>query len=243
MPDAVYQRVLLKLSGESLAGEHAQGLDFDRIRILARQLVELRDLGTEMALVIGGGNILRGREAKKVGVASVAADHVGMQATVLNACALAAVLSAEGVSARVLTATPMPAFAETWSVGRARRALANGEFVIAAGGIGQPYFSTDTTAALRAIELEADILLKATQVDGIYSADPRHDPDAQRLPRLSYDEVISRNLKIMDGTAFALCRDHSLPMRVFNFSEAGALRRLLQGDDLGSLVTQEDSDD
>lgn len=237
MPQAAYQRVVLKLSGESLAGSDGQGFDFTSVRDLARRLSGLRDLGTEIALVVGGGNLLRGREAKAVGVPAVQADRIGMLGTVMNALALAATLGAEGAPARVLTATPMHPLAEHYRPEIARAALAAGEFVIAAGGIGHPFFSTDTTAALRSIELEADCLLKATTVDGVYSADPRKDPDAVLLPELGYDEVLERRLAVMDATAFALCRDHALPIRVFNFSEAGTLERVLAGETLGSLVS------
>lgn len=237
MPEAAYQRVVLKLSGESLAGADGRGIDFTAARRLARDLAALRGLGTEIALVLGGGNLLRGREALDTGVPRQRADRIGMLGTVMNALALGALLDAEGAPALVLTAASMPAFAETFSAERALAALAAGSFVIAAGGIGHPFFSTDTTAALRGIELEADCLLKATTVDGVYSSDPRQDPDAVRLPELGYDEVLERRLAVMDATAFALCRDHGLPIRVFNFSEPGALERVLRGEALGSLVS------
>lgn len=237
MPRAAFQRVILKLSGETLAGPGGQGFDFTRIGTLAKELGGLRELDCEIALVIGGGNLLRGREAKAVGVPSLQADRIGMLGTVMNALALASVLTAEGFPASVLTATPMQPFAEAYRPERARELLAAGSFVIAAGGIGHPFFSTDTTAALRAIELEADCLLKATTVDGVYSADPRRNPEAERLPSLAYDEVLERRLAVMDATAFALCRDHGLPIRVFNFSEPGALERVLKGEALGSLVS------
>ncbi len=237
MPQAAFQRVVLKLSGESLAGSDGQGFDFNVIRDLARRLAGLREQGCEILLVVGGGNLLRGREAKAIGVPAIQADRIGMLGTVMNALALAATLTAEGAPARVLTATTMSPIADPYSPERARAAMADGELVIAAGGIGHPFFSTDTTAALRAIELEADCLLKATTVDGVYSADPRRHPDAEQLPELGYDEVLERRLAVMDATAFALCRDHALPIRVFNFSEPGALERVLAGEALGSLVS------
>ena len=243
MPSARYQRVLLKLSGETLGVTDGRSFDFATIRTLARQLGELRSLKVEMVLVLGGGNIFRGREAQGAGVERVDGDRIGMLATVINASALASVLRAEGLGCRVFSATPMPAFADTWSPEKAFSAMADGEFVIAAGGIGQPYFSTDTTAALRAIEIKADILLKATTVDGVYSADPRHDSSAEFLPRLSYNDVLRRHLKVMDATAFALCRDNALPMRIFNFAAPDALQRILMGEELGSLVTQEEPND
>jgi uridylate kinase len=244
MPLIAFHRVVLKLSGEALAGEDRMGLDFVRARHLAQELGELRLLGTQMALVIGGGNICRGREAAEQGVIQAEADRMGMLATILNAMTLAAMFEAEGVPARVLSAVPVPGVVEGWTRERALATLAAGEFVIAAGGIGQPFFSTDTTAALRAVELGAELLLKGTQVDGVYTADPRKDPTAERLPRLSYDEVLARKLQIMDATAFALCRDYAVPIRIFNFSEPGALKRILLGENLGSqVVREEDQDD
>ena len=241
MPESALKRVVLKLSGEVLSGDGRLGYDFDKVSQLAAELGELRGLGVEMALVIGGGNLMRGREAKQAGIAPLQADRMGMLATVMNALACQAKLAEAGVPARVLTATPMRAVAETWSPEHARAAMAAGEYVIAAGGIGQPFFTTDTTAALRAIELEADLLLKATQVNGVYSADPRKDPEAVQLPRLSYDEVLRRRLEVMDMSAFALCRDHRMPVRIFRFSEPGVLRRILCGEEIGSLVTMEEA--
>jgi uridylate kinase len=190
-----------------------------------------------MALVIGGGNLMRGREAKSVGVSPLMADRMGMLATVMNAVALASLLRDAGAPARVMTALPMGSLAEPWTPEAARAALAAGEIVLAAGGIGQPFFSTDTTAALRAVELGADVLLKATQVDGVYTADPKVDPGAERLPSLTFDEVLRRELRIMDAAAFALCREHGLPVRIFEFGESGSLRRIMLGEDLGSEVT------
>jgi uridylate kinase len=237
MTTAAYQRVVLKLSGETLGGPDGQGLDFVRARALAHELAGLAGLGCGVILVVGGGNLLRGRDAKLAGVPAVQADRIGMLATVMNALALAAMLAAEGVAARVFTATPLVPFAELYTCEAALAALGRGEMVISAGGIGHPFFSTDTTAALRAVELAADCLLKATTVDGVFSADPRRDPTAVQLPRLSFDEVLERRLAVMDATAFALCRDHGLPIRVFDFSQPGALERVLKGEPLGSLVS------
>ncbi len=241
MPQPDLKRVVLKLSGEVLSGAGRLGYDFDLVNSLAAELGELREFGVEMALVIGGGNLMRGREAKAAGVAPLQADRMGMLATVMNALAFQAMLAAAGVPARVLTATPMRAVAETWSPEHARAAMAAGEYVIAAGGIGQPFFTTDTTAALRAIELEADLLLKATQVDGVFSADPKTNPDAEHLPKLSYEEVLSRRLEVMDMSAFALCRDHGLPVRIFEFAGTGVLKRILMQEEIGSLVTREEA--
>jgi uridylate kinase len=237
MTTAAFQRVVLKLSGETLGGPDGQGLDFVRARSLAHELAGLTGLGCGLVLVVGGGNLLRGRDAKRAGVPAIQADRIGMLATVMNAVALASMLAAEGVAARVLTATPLAPFAEAYTSEAALAALARGEIVLTAGGIGHPFFSTDTTAALRGVELAADCLLKATTVDGVFSADPRRDPAAIRLPRLSFDEVLERRLAVMDATAFALCRDHGLPIRVFDFSQPGALERVLKGEPLGSLVS------
>ena len=240
MPAAAFQRVVLKLSGESLAGGGGQGYDFEQAGRLAREMADLPVLGCQIVLVIGGGNLLRGRQAKAADLPAAEADRLGMLATVMNALGLSNLLERAGAPARVLTATPMPAFAESWSARRARELLAAGEFVIAAGGTGQPFFTTDTCAALRAIEIEAELLIKATTVDGVYAADPKRDPGAERFPWLDYDEVLRRRLQVMDATAFALCREHSLPIRIFDYREPGAMKRILQGEDLGSLVSKED---
>jgi uridylate kinase len=237
MPTAAYQRVVLKLSGETLGGPDGLGFDFARGRALAHELAGLRSLGCGLVLVVGGGNLLRGRAAKAAGVPAVQADRIGMLATVMNAVALGAMLVAEGASARIFSATPLIPFAEPYTSEAAAASLARGEFVLSAGGIGHPFFSTDTTAALRAVELAADCLLKATTVNGVYSGDPRRDPSAVHLPRLSFDEVLERRLAVMDATAFALCRDHGIPVRVFDFSQSGALERVLRGEPLGSLVS------
>lgn len=239
MATAAFQRVVLKLSGETLGAPDGQGLDFARGRGLAEELAGLGGLGCGLLLVVGGGNLLRGREAKAAGLDAVQADRIGMLATVMNAIALGALLRAAGAPARVFTATPLAPFAEPYTSEAARAALDRREIVLSAGGLGHPFFSTDTTAALRAVEVGADCLLKATTVDGVYSGDPRRDPQAVRLPQLSFDEVLERRLAVMDATAFALCRDHGIPIRVFDFSQPGALARVLRGEALGSLVSQE----
>ncbi|MBM4117389.1 UMP kinase [bacterium] len=241
MATAAYQRVVLKLSGESLGAPDGQGLDFARARDLAAELAGLGGLGCGLLVVVGGGNLLRGRDARAAGLDAVQADRIGMLATAMNAIALGALLRAAGAAARVLTATPIAPLAEPYTSELARAALDGGEIVLSAGGLGHPFFSTDTAAALRAIEVGADCLLKATTVDGVYSSDPRRDPGAVRLPRLSFDEVLERRLAVMDATAFALCRDNGIPIRVFDFSQPGALARVLRGEALGSLVSQEAS--
>ena len=237
MTTAAYQRVVLKLSGETLGGPDGLGLDFERARALAQELAALKQLGCGLILVVGGGNFLRGRAAKAAGLAAIQSDRIGMLATVMNAIALGSLLTTAGAVVRVFTAMPLVPFAELYTSEAALAALARGEIVLSAGGIGHPFFSTDTTAALRAVELGADCLLKATTVDGVFSADPRRDPHAMRLPQLSFAEVLERRLAVMDATAFALCQDHGVPIRVFDFSQPGALERVLKGEPLGSLVS------
>lgn len=239
MATAAYQRVVLKLSGETLGAPDGLGLDFVRSRSLADELAGLCGIGCGLLLVVGGGNLLRGRDAKAAGLDPVQADRIGMLATVMNAIALGALLRAAGAPARVFSATPLAPFAEPYTSEAACAALERREIVLSAGGLGHPFLSTDTTAAMRAIEVGAECLLKATTVDGVYSSDPRRDPGALRLPHLSFDEVLERRLAVMDATAFALCRDHGIPIRVFDFSQPGALARVLRGEALGSLVSQE----
>ncbi len=236
MPDIPYSRVLLKLSGETLSGEGKQGIDFEKVAELCEELAPVLESGQPMALVLGGGNIFRGRDAAGLDLDRVAADRMGMLATILNASALGAALASRGFSTRVFSATPMSPLAHPYDPVEAREAMGRGITVLAAGGIGNPFFSTDTTAALRALELEADILLKGTKVDGVYDRDPKLDPGATRYDTLSFDEALSRDLKVMDGTAMALCRDGGLPVRVFDFSTPGNLKRILSGEPLGTLL-------
>ncbi|MBC8367025.1 UMP kinase [bacterium] len=236
MPSSQYQRVVLKLSGETLSGEGKQGVDFLKVATLCEELKPALDSGTQIALVLGGGNIFRGRDAADLQLDRVAADRLGMLATIVNASALGAALASRGFSTRVFSATPMSPLAEPYSVEAARAALDRGELVFASGGIGSPFFSTDTTAALRALELGAQALLKGTKVDGIYASDPKLDPTATRYDTLSYDEALAKDLKVMDATAMALCRDGGLPVRVFDFSTSGNLKRILSGEPLGTLL-------
>jgi len=242
MPQPAYQRVVLKLSGEFLSAGRG-GIDFERTGRLAEELAEARALGCQLALVVGGGNLFRGRDAQSAGLERVRADRIGMAATVLNALALGGVLSARGLPVSVFSATPMAPLALPYSAEAAREALDRGEVVLAAGGIGDPYFSTDSAAALRALELKAGALLKGTKVDGVYEADPVANPGARRFDAISYDEALARDLRVLDGTALALCRDGDMPLLVFDFSQRGNLVRILKGEALGTRVFQEVKDD
>ncbi len=231
-----WQRVLLKISGEALSGDAGRPIDGDAIAILADEIAQARELGTQIAIVNGGGNILRGAQANIEGVERATADYMGMLATVINALALQDMLESKGVPTRVLTAIPMRSVAEPYIRRRAMRHLEKGRVVILAGGTGQPFFSTDTTAALRGTEIGAEVLLKGTQVDGIYDRDPAKHADAERFEALSFSEVIQRDLKVMDKTAFTLCEQNGLPIVVFEMGVAGNLTRMLRGEPLGTTV-------
>jgi uridylate kinase len=231
-----YRRALLKISGEALAGERGFGLDFAVVARLAAEIKAVRALGADLGLVIGGGNIIRGTTASREGMDRVSADYMGMLATVINALALQDVLEREGLNTRVMTAIRMEALAEPYIRRRAIRHLEKGRVVIFAGGTGNPYFSTDTAAVLRALEIEAQAILKATNVDGIYSADPKQDPGAEFIPEVSYHEAMVRGLGVMDANAFGLCKDNKLPILVFNINTPGAIARVLQGERLGTIV-------
>jgi len=231
-----YQRVLLKLSGEALAGERGFGLDYAVVARLAGEIQAVRSLGADLGLVIGGGNIIRGTVASRQGMDRVSADYMGMLATVINALALQDVLERQGMNTRVMTAIRMEALAEPYIRRRAIRHLEKGRVVILAGGTGNPYFSTDTAAVLRALEIEAQAILKATNVDGIYSADPKQDPTAEFIPEVSYQDALVRGLGVMDANAFGLCKDNKLPILVFNINTPGAVARVIQGERLGTIV-------
>jgi len=231
-----YQRALLKLSGEALAGERGFGLDYGVVERLADEVQAVRALGADLGLVIGGGNIVRGTVAAKQGIDRVSADYMGMLATVINALALQDVLERKGVDTRVMTAIRMEALAEPYIRRRAIRHLEKGRVVIFAGGTGNPYFSTDTAAVLRALEIEAQALLKATNVDGVYTADPKKDPKAEFLPEITYHDAMVRGLGVMDANAFGLCKDNKLPILVFNINTPGAIARVLRGERLGTIV-------
>jgi uridylate kinase len=232
-----YKRVLLKLSGEALLGKGEWGIDHDVLNGICRQVIAAKKLGVEIALVIGGGNIMRGAiEARREGVDRSTADHMGMLATVINALALQNALEHMGTFTRVMSAIEMHQVAESYIRRRAVRHLEKGRTVIFAAGTGNPYFTTDTAAALRAMEIGADVLVKATKVDGVYTADPVKDPKAKRFTELTYLEGLKRRLKVMDTTAISLCMDNNLPIVVFNLNKPGNLLRLLKGGRVGTLV-------
>jgi len=235
-PRPVFRRILLKLSGEALAGPKPFGIDFTTIESICTQIREVKNLGTEIAVVVGGGNIFRGLEVSKHGMDRVTADNMGMLATVINALSLQDNLERLGVFTRVMSALRVESVAEPYIRRRAIRHMEKGRVVILAAGTGNPFFTTDTAAALRGSEVGAEIVLKATKVDGVYSADPRKDPDATRYSTITFDEALARNLQIMDATAFALCRAQRLPIKVFNITKPGALKRVVMGEDEGTLV-------
>ena len=231
------RRVLLKLSGEALAGaEQRIGLDPEALLAVARGVGELQALGVEVALVIGAGNIFRGAGLVKGGMERVTADHIGMLATVVNALALQDVLERNGLIARVLSAIRVNELCEPYLRRRAVRHLEKGRVVIFAAGTGNPFFTTDTAASLRAVEVEADLMIKATKVDGVYSADPMSDPAARRFSRLGFDQVLRMKLAVMDATAIVMCRDNDMPLRVIDMNKPGALVRSVMGEDEGTLV-------
>ena len=231
-----YRRVLLKLSGESLAGERGFGLDFGVLTRLAEELRGVHALGVSLGLVLGGGNIVRGTAASQQGMDRVSADYMGMLATVINALAMQDILERTGIETRVMTAIRMEELAEPYIRRRAQRHLEKGRIVLFAGGTGNPYFSTDTAAVLRALEIEADVLIKATNVDGVYSADPKLDPRAEFLPELTFQDALVRGLRVMDANAFGLCKENHLPIVVMNVNQDGAVARVLQGERVGTLV-------
>ena len=231
------KRILLKLSGEALVGEQSFGIDDNAVRRFASEIAQVSKSGTEVAIVIGGGNIFRGMAIAARGGDRVTGDHMGMLATVMNALALEAALVHEGVDARAMSAIEMPSICETYIHRRAAWHMNKGLVVVLAGGTGNPFFTTDSGAALRALELECDALLKGTQVDGVYTADPRLDAGARKYDRVSYEEAIAKGLAVMDTAAFALARDNRLPIIVFNIHEAGALARIVAGEAVGTLVS------
>lgn len=231
-----FRRVLLKLSGEALAGERGYGLDFAIVDRLTDEVKAVRESGADLGVVIGGGNIMRGSQASKEGMDRVSADYMGMLATIINALALQDILERKGVDTRVMTAIRMEALAEPYIRRRAVRHLEKGRVVIFAGGTGNPYFSTDTAAVLRALEIEANVIMKGTSVDGIYTADPRKDKNAKFLSEVSYQDAIVQGLGVMDANAFALCKDNGLPIKVFNINQPGAIVRILSGESIGTTV-------
>ena len=236
MPQLAYRRILLKLSGEALMGSEDYGIDPKVINRLANEVIEAQAAGAEIALVVGGGNIFRGAGLAAGGMDRVTGDHMGMLATVINALAMQDALEKLGGKARVMSAIKINDVCEDYIRRRAIRHLEKGRLVIFAAGTGNPFFTSDSGAALRAIEIGADLLLKATKVDGVYDKDPNKHPDAVRFDQLSYDEVLARNLQVMDTAAFALARDSDLPLRIFDMSQPGELLRILRGEQIGTLV-------
>jgi uridylate kinase len=231
-----YKRALLKLSGEAFAGGRASGIDFGVIERLSDELKAVHATGVQLGLVIGGGNILRGTTASEQGMDRVSADYMGMLATIINALALQDILEKKGVDTRVMTAIRMEELAEPYIRRRAVRHLDKGRAVIFAGGTGNPYFSTDTAAVLRALEIEAQVILKATNVDGIYTADPKKEPSAKFLPQITFQEALVKGYAVMDANAFGLCKENKLPIVVFNINQPGATARVLTGERVGTIV-------
>ena len=231
-----FKRILLKLSGESLMGKQGYGIDGERLSDYARQIKEIHDMGVEIGIVIGGGNIFRGLSGAKKGFDRVKGDQMGMCATVINSLALSSALEAEGVRTKVMTAIRMEPIGEFYSKFKAVEALENGYVCIFSAGTGNPYFTTDTGSSLRGIEIEADVMLKGTRVDGVYTADPEKDPTAKKFRDISYHEVLERGLKVMDLTAICMCQDNNLPIYVFNMDIVGNLKKVIDGDEIGTLV-------
>jgi len=236
---AVYKRILLKISGEALMGDRPFGIDPERINRIADEIAEVHGLGTEVAVVLGGGNIIRGVTAAASGIDRVMGDHMGMLATVINGLAMQDALEKRGINTRLISAFEMRQIAEPFIRRRAMRHLEKKRVVLFVGGTGNPFFTTDTAAALRANEIRADVLLKATRVDGVYTADPKLDRDAKLLPFVTYRQALEQDLKVMDAAAVALCRDNRIPIKVFNLLTPGNIRRVVEGSDIGSLVVDE----
>ena len=231
-----YKRILLKLSGEALMGDDAYGINRATIVRMVREVRQVTDQGVEVAVVIGGGNIFRGMKGAASGMDRATADYMGMLATVMNSLALADTMRQEGMTARVMSAISIEQVVEPYVRPKALQYLEEGKVVVFAAGTGNPFFTTDTAAALRGAEIGAELVLKATKVDGVYTADPAKDPDAKRYENITFDEAIARNLQVMDATAFALCRDQKLPIKVFSIFKPGALERVVRGENEGTLV-------
>lgn len=236
MAQLAYRRALLKLSGEALAGERGFGIDFGVVDRLANEVAAVHETGASLGLVIGGGNILRGTVASEQGLDRVSADYMGMLGTVINALALQDILERKNIDTRVMTAIRMEELAEPYIRRRAQRHLEKGRIVLFAGGTGNPYFSTDTAAVLRALEIEAAVIIKATNVDGVYTSDPAKNADAEFIPELTFQEALVRGLRVMDANAFGLCKENGLPIVVVNVNRPGTIGRVLAGDRVGTLV-------
>jgi uridylate kinase len=233
---AKYKRILLKLSGESLMGLQKYGIDEDRLNEYAEQISEIVKMGVQPGIVIGGGNIFRGLSGTSKGFDRVKGDQMGMLATVINSLALGSALKSKGITARVFTAIRMEPVGDYYTKEKAIESLEKGEVAIIAGGTGNPYFTTDTASALRAVEIEAEIMLKGTRVDGVYSADPEKDTSATRFEKISFNEIYAKNLKVMDLTATTLCKENELPVLVFNMDKKGNLKKVLNGESVGTIV-------
>ena len=232
----IYRRVLLKISGEALMGSGSYGIELETVNRIAEDVKAAIDIGTQVCLVVGGGNIFRGMQAAASGMERASADYMGMLATVMNALALEQAVEAQGQPARTLSAVAMPSICQPYSRQAALAHLAKRRVIILGGGTGNPFFTTDTAAALRGAEIGAELVLKATKVDGVYTADPKKDPHATRYNKITFDDAMAQNLGIMDATAFALCRDQKLPIKVFSIFKHGALKRVVMGEDEGTLV-------
>lgn len=240
--DRKYKRILLKLSGEQLMGDQGFGIDPKVLDKMALEVGQLVGIGVQVGLVIGGGNLFRGAALSEAGLDRVTGDHMGMLATVMNALAMRDALERSNISSNVMSAIPMSGVVEHYDRRKAIRLLENGEVVIFSAGTGNPFFTTDSAACLRGIEVEAEIVLKATKVDGVYTADPMKDPSATRYSSLSYDKVLADKLSVMDSTAICLCQDHNMPVRVFKMDKSGALLRIVVGEDEGTLIEEEASE-
>lgn len=236
----VFKRVLLKISGEALMGSGEFGIDPNTVKSICSQIKDIHDKKVEIGIVVGGGNIYRGLRASQNGVDRVTGDNMGMLSTIINALAMMDTLEQMGIFTRVMSAVKVEAFAEPYIRRRAVRHMEKGRVVILAAGTGNPYFTTDTAASLRAMEVGAELMIKATNVDGVYSADPKTNPDAEFYPRLSYMEVLTRELKVIDSTAVSLLKDNEIPVRVVGLSESGSLLRVIMGEEIGTLITSAD---
>ena len=234
--DKKYKRILLKLSGEALTGTENYGIDPKILDLMALEIGQLIGIGVQVGLVVGGGNLFRGAALQKAGLDRVTGDHMGMLATVMNALALRDALERSNIATQVMSSIPMSGVVDHYDRRKALRALVNGDVVIFAAGTGNPFFTTDSSACLRGIEVGAELVLKATKVDGVYSADPMKDSDAVKYDRLTYDEVLDKKLEVMDLTAICLCRDHDMPVRVFEMEKQGALLNIVRGGDDGTLI-------
>lgn len=237
MPDLKHKRLLVKFSGESVAGDDEHGIDPKILDDMAASIKECKDLNAEIGIVIGGGNLFRGEKLNQAGMDRVAGDHMGMLATVMNGIALRDALERAGVKTRVMSAIPIAGLVEHYDRRLAMQLLADGFVLIFTAGTGNPFFTTDSAGCLRAIEIQADLMLKATRVDGVYSSDPEKDPNAIFYPTLTFDEAISKNLKVMDATALTLARDHKLPINVFNVGKEHALKQIICGERIGTIIS------